>query len=112
MSHAQSTPCVSVLIEQSTLSPRTKRNYASAWARWVAWADSAGVDPLDATVEDALSWASSLVGTASALTDTRKAISFVYRALGRASPVHDRRVVRHISSDPSRHVSIDGVSCH
>ena len=91
------------IIQASGLKPKGKKDYSYRWRRWVSWCAEAGVSALSATGDDALLWLRHEKRAPSAVKETRKAVSLVYRALGMASPFRERRVMRELFGGNGRY---------
>ena len=91
------------VIEASDLRPKGMKTYSCRWRRWVSWCDEMGVSALAATADDALLWLRHEKRSRSIVTDTRKAVNFVYQNLGMASPFRERVVMREVFPDSGRH---------
>ena len=91
------------LIRKSGIKPKGMKDYSRQWRRWVSWCEAAGVPPVSATVDDAVLWLRHVERSPSMVTETRKAVSLVYRALGMASPFQGRRAMREVFGENGLH---------
>ena len=84
------------LIKQSGLSTGTQSYYVAGWRKWEGFCEQTGLDPVHASWEDVIEFLRSCELTTGQVRSVRAGIAFVYRALGMASPAHDRRVMAEI----------------
>lgn len=83
------------LIESSALQKGSKYQYSCGWRWWTAFFADEDLSPLAASADDALRWQESDYGKpASRIKTVRKAVAFVYQAVGLTSPMHIPRVLR------------------
>lgn len=80
------------VIRDSDLAEGTKGSYVRGWRRWEDICEQSGVDAVDASWEDVVAWLRSGPMDPQYVKNVRNAVGFVYRALDKASPAHDRRV--------------------
>ena len=71
---------------KGTASKRTLRAYVPRWKEWERWCAANGIDALNATHEDYLTYRAEANGSNFLEPMTRCAISYVYRHLGKANP--------------------------
>ena len=91
------------VIEASDLKPKGVKVYSCRWCRWVSWCAEVGVSALAATGDDALLWLRHVERSTSMVSDTRRAVNFVYQNLGMASPFRERVVMREVFPDSGLH---------
>ena len=91
------------VIEASDLRPKGMKTYSYRWRRWVSWCDEMEVSALAATGDDAILWLRHEKLSRSIVSDTRKAVNFVYQNLGMASPFRERVVMREVFPDSGLH---------
>ena len=83
------------LIENSPSKQGTKYQYVCGWRWWAAFFKDEGISPLAASADDALRWLEcDYSKPANRIKTVRKAVAFVYQALGMTSPMHVPHVMR------------------
>ena len=97
------------VISTSGWSEKTKGNHSRSWAKWVPLCEQAEVSPLAATGGEVLRVLDGADMTRNAVTELRKGVNYVYRALGMASPFRERRVNRHLLGENVRHGPAEGL---
>ena len=80
------------LIEESSLTKKTKGWYRPVWEDWGRWCADAGVDPLGASWEDVLEYLPSVGSVIYRVRRFMATVTLVYHARGEVSPMHDRRL--------------------